>query len=322
LEDPLKKEVSPGGVIKELKKQHEELSKQGKRWASLFNLVVYTDCDTKKAEYVQLLQKMIEKFPVRLIFITVKKEARFKVEASSETSGEIVYDLIEIEGGNEDLKRIPSLVFSLFIPDLPNYLLWGEDPALHKMLFDDLWKTFDRIFIDSSSVNDLSQLKETIPGFRDLNWAAITGWRHLLSKTFDTPAMIADLRQIQKITLCYVDKKCPTTTHPEIEALYLKCWLQAKMDISKLEAVMVPIQADYDNGDIVSVAIEIANGHSYEFKRKNLQVLLISCSNDICELPKVLALSHVSRGFHYWRELFYEQLSPDYSRMLKVLCTH
>ena len=88
--------VPPSAIQEELNRIWESLETTNTTRACLFNLIFYTK-KTYRAAYIQrLAQAVIEKFPARVIFITVdtaSKEDALKTQVSILTSNKGVYDV-------------------------------------------------------------------------------------------------------------------------------------------------------------------------------------------------------------------------------------
>jgi hypothetical protein len=73
-------------------------------------------------------KKVMEKFPCRLLFITVKegsKELKTQVSVISphKEDSEVACDLLEIEISKDWQERVPFLILPHFVSDLPIYMV-------------------------------------------------------------------------------------------------------------------------------------------------------------------------------------------------------
>src|SRR5690348_993727 len=81
--------VSPEDIQNELNRIWESLETTNVNRASLFNLIFYTQKDHRTAYIHRLAQKVIEKFPSRVIFVSIDKKSTqdfLKTEVSILTS--------------------------------------------------------------------------------------------------------------------------------------------------------------------------------------------------------------------------------------------
>ena len=191
-------------------------STEAKETACLLNLVIYT-CEVKQAQYFEKsIQKITSRVPCRIIFVHVNQDAQeayLHVNVTAEPiqdSPNVVYDKINIEVSKQEESKVPYLILPYFIPDLPIYLLWGQDPAIENTILPQLLKYAKRLIFDSNYCEDIRLLEKLIPLLEtnsieivDLNWARIEGWREVLSKVFDSSERIKQLINSETIKIIY-----------------------------------------------------------------------------------------------------------------------
>lgn len=227
--------------------------------ASLFNLIFYTK-KTPRESYIRIIaNRVIEKFPSRVIFITSDaKSDTLTSKASVLSTGETTCDLIEINVAEKLEDRVPFVILPQILTDLPIYVIWADDPSDGTPLFTEMKQLATRIIFDSEGTTDLSafaqnliQLEETHQfDVGDLNWARTENWRKLLASTFYSQERLAELKQCSSIQIVYNDH--------EIQSLYLQGWIatQLKWKLKKLSREEKKITLTYERqGGTVEVTL-------------------------------------------------------------------
>ncbi len=238
-------EVSPANIQKELSRIWDSLETKNKMRASLFNLIIYTH-DHMREEYLkQIAQKTIEKFPSRIIFVSVDrrtKEDFLKASVSilyacEDEICDIACDYIQLNVSSTQTERVPFVILPHLIPDLPVYLLWADDPVHENPLSEELEQFATRIIFDSESTDNLISFAQGVLFHKqrsgcdiaDLNWARTDSWRKLLSSTFNHPERLIDLKDAKEITIRYNAKASESFCHTKIQATYIQGWLASRL---------------------------------------------------------------------------------------------
>ncbi len=190
----------------------------------------------------KIVQKVVEKFPCRTLFISHDPDSpqpylktAISVVTPNEKETSIACDQIDIGVAGPDLERVPSVILPHLIPDLPNYLLWAEDPSVSHPLFPPLAKLATRIIFDSESADSLLAFANTLLDLHqktgidvaDLNWARTEGWRDLIASTFDSRQRQELLKQISILKIVYNARETEFFCHLKIQAMYLLAWRRA-----------------------------------------------------------------------------------------------
>ncbi len=258
----------------------DSLEGSNKIRASLFNLIFFTK-KTGRANYIKTIsQKVIEKFPSRVIMIisdTDKGAEYLRSQVSVQQIGDegAVCDFIEIEVAGKLEERVPFVILPHILPDLPIYVIWAEDPALQTPLFAELKALATRMIFDSEGALNLSQFAKTLIALEnqykfdigDLNWARTENWRKLLASTFYTEERLTHLQRCSQIEIVYNAEQPPFPSQIDVQALLLQGWLATQLNW-KLEKI------DRDNGKI-SLTYQRQNGkvviNLYPEKHKTLK---------------------------------------------------
>ena len=324
--------------------------------ACLFNLIIFAP-DLRRANYLKLVvQDIIEKFPCRILFIHVEDDSNgnfLHVNVSTVTSDmggtPVACDQITIDATKSFLERVPYIVIPHLLPDLPIYLLWGQNPVDEKVVLPPLLKYATRLIFDSECLETLSSFSEGILeklkkfdfDVMDMNWALSGVWREIFVQIFDCPEKIQQLNDSQSIKIIFNNYKTDLLEHAEIRAMYLQAWLASRLDW-KFQSIHVkdrdwviiytkngrPItvtltphtQKDLSPGSIINIEItSYQNDVCHIARNQKLSQVLVNISNaEKCELPFTLPLPDVHRGFAFLKEIFYHKMSNQYRSMLQT----
>lgn len=325
--------------------------------ACLFNLIVYTH-EPRRTKYFQdVIQSIIEKSPCRIIFIQGNRDPNqdyLKVAVSTATTGKgssaVACEQIVIQAAGKQLARVPYLILPHFVPDLPIYLLWGQDPTQENEILPFLEKFACRLIFDSECAENLPQFSQDLirrmekrkTALIDMNWVATSGWRHALAKTFDTQEKIDHLTTAETIQIHYNHPPSDYVYHSDIPAIYLQAWLASALnwelqDIQKspegiriiYQSVKTPLTINLiakkldkvSPGSILNIDVISREDHSYALalSANAHQVVVHVSTAEECLLPFFLPLPNVQKGKSLINEIFYRTSNAAYLKMLKFL---
>lgn len=331
----------------------------GKMRACLFNLILVTK-NTQRTAYIRgVAERVIEKFPSRILFITIdqgKKEESLKTTVSvvgvAGQSSDVACDFIEFSVSEVSTGRIPFGVLPHLIPDLPTYLLWAEDPIQENPLSYQLEKYASRMIFDSEATDNLTLFAKSILHHRevtgcdiaDLNWARTENWRTLLLSTFRSTERLNELADTASLKIEFNALETTFFCHTQIQAIYLQGWLACQLGwkfqglkADKTSAVysyinnkgqplsveLVPaMNKEIAPGAIISFSLATHGEQHFEFARKSetpYQVTLIICSKDICEAPTQFLLTKGGIGLTLVKEICRKGTSEHYLKLLEFL---
>jgi len=350
-----KADIQVGNIAKELMKSSEACSNQIR--AGLFNLIIYSN-EPRREEYFQIIAKsIVSKFPSRIIFIQKfndpeKNFLRVKVskEVINKGAEEINYDQITIEVTEQQLHRIPFLILPNLLPDLPIYLLWGEDPVKEKNIMPHFIKYAERLIFDSDCSESLSKfsseiyrLMETRKDIEiiDLNWIRINGWRNVLRQVFDFQDYHR-LKYNKGIQIFYNSKPTDFVLHKEIEGVYLAAWLITQLEWTLVsytgdgevfralcnngendfEITLMPQRhEEFSHGAIISMEITSKDDYfTCIMPNEKLSKAIVHISTpESCFLPFSLPLPGLKKGSIFTTELVFSKTSSQYRNMLAFL---
>ncbi|NGX59784.1 MAG: hypothetical protein KR126chlam3_00941 [Chlamydiae bacterium] len=350
--------IPPSEIQSELSRIWDSLEGANKMRASLFNLIFFTK-KKARAQYIrEVSQKVIEKFPSRVIFITADTEGdylntRVSVLPSSKGEYDISCDFIQIDVAGGHQERVPFVILPHLLPDLPVYVIWGENPEEETALFTQLEKLATRFIFDSESITDLSAFAKQLIDLNqqphldvaDLNWARMESWRDLLASTFYRPERLEKLRKSSKIQILYNAQETPFTCHTQIQAIYLQGWLSTQLgwkltkltndkgkytfeysrDGGKVEILLYPEWYEHlKAGDILSVDLETEDQNHFSFGR-NLDlphhVSMRFSTLEKCDMPLKYIFAKDESGQALVKEIIHRGTSQHFLNLLERIQT-
>ncbi len=335
--------VDPGRIESELMRLWEGLAKEKMR-ACLFNLIVFNKLSSRTDYIRDIVQKVSEKYPCRVLFISSDPESErpyLKTAVSVVGDGSIACDYIDIGVSGREIERIPSLLLPHLIPDLPISLLWTEDPSVEHSLFAPLSKLATRIIFDSESADSLLAFSQKILRLRaetgidtaELNWARTEGWRDLIASLFHSGER---LELIQDVKITYNCRKTESFCHLKVQSMYLLAWLSSRLNwefkkgSKKLAFTFEKQKAEIQSaeweklgsGTVISIDLSTSDGHLYHCARDEKQyhrVSIQTSSPEQCELPYQFILGQTATGQSLVKEIITKGTSAHYLDMLKEL---
>jgi glucose-6-phosphate dehydrogenase assembly protein OpcA len=350
-------EVSIADIESALTQLWESQSAKNNIKANLYNLVIYAPEQSQTTYLQEIMRSLIEQFPGRIIFIQGNPDPSqdyLKSYVSNtlfkKDNVAIACDQIVLEVSKSQLHRIPFVVLPHLLPDLPLYLLWGQDPSRETEILPYLRPYALRLIFDSGCTESLQRfsrkiledLKKWKIEIMDLNWASIAPWREIMASLFDTQERINQIRSAQNIQISY------NACHPElmhkaiIPALYFQGWIASQLGwtyhsshfsssekIIHYETMQGPcdviltsqVEKNKLPGSILSLTIESTEDQNFSIIQdaKYPRVIIRISRADLCEMPFSLSLPDIRRGSTLMKELFYRKTSPHYQRMLALI---
>ena len=154
---------------------------------------------------------------------------------------------ISITALGAEASKIPSVVASLLVPDIPSILLWkmGIEPG--DPLFVGVNRLVDRVLIDSSDEPDpIPLLRQwvalTVAGqgeeFGDLAWSHVTPWRSAVARAFNPVDLRSHLQNIARVEMVYSTSNQPVHSGLS-QTLLMFAWLMSRLQWSIVRPVHV-----------------------------------------------------------------------------------
>lgn len=350
--------IPPSEIQSELTRIWDSLQGTNKMRASLFNLIFYLPKTERTPYLLTVAQKVIEKFPSRIIFITADKDTkedilqtRVSVIPAMQGESDIACDRIEIDVSKNNESKVPFLILPHILTDLPVYLIWAEDTTLDNPLLPKLEKLASRLIFDSECAEKLSLFAQKLLKFyessncdiADLNWGRMESWRDLLSSTFYSPERLDNLKNSRTMQIFYNAQESASYCHTAIQSIYLQGWIACQMGwklktLKKekgaftflyekpngpVEILIYPEKyTDIHPGAIVSVDLTTTDDVHFSFGR-NLemphQVSMRFSTLKECAIPLKYMFAKAESGQSLVREISHKGTSTHFLNLLKLL---
>jgi glucose-6-phosphate dehydrogenase assembly protein OpcA len=330
--------IKPEQIESKLMSKWEELAKENKVRACLFNLIVFNRFSERTDYFRTIVQKVVDKFPCRVLFISedpASKKDEIKVAVDVILQGpETACDLIDFGVSGSEIDRIPFVLLPHILPDLPVTLLWSENPSTSHALLDPLLKLADRVIFDSELIGNLLTYSKTILSIKqsykidvaDLNWARCEGWRDLIANLFNSDERIAELRAIKSLDITH-------NGSDQGQSLFLTAWLSARMkwklktkqeNLYQFGATTVRIQAATwpKLGPGTLIGIKLQSNLLFECERipdRYHYVEIHISSPEHCDLPYQVLLGQTATGQSFVSEICRKGTSSHYLETLQLL---
>lgn len=332
------------------------LSKTEGTKACLFNLIIYTYDATRTSYFNEIVNVVKNQFPCRIIFVQGNplgkhNDLSIKTIPPEKNSKGFSSEQIFIEASGQEFYQIYFLFFPLLVPDLPIFLLWGQNPTTEYSLLPMLEPFSNRLIFDAETTEDLQQfardmlirLNASSIQVADMNWAKIAGWREVFAQTFDSPERMEQLVSSHLINIVYNDNRSEQFLHPNIQALYFQAYLASRLGWQLLkvnqngESLILTYQykqmvrkmvlthqknVRFAPEDILSIEIQGEQGYACHISRVNATQIKVQASNQFqCELPLCFLMPTLLSGRSFIQEIFYQKMSDQYTKMLEKLCS-
>ncbi len=212
------------------------------------NLVVY--CDNKDlAEQVEgMIPDMMSLHPARVMLLLGLSNAAGGALTTTVTTRchpvkngrALCSEQITVRAVGTSVKKLPFVVRSLLIGDLPTNLWWAaaQAPPLDGVLFHDLAESAEQVVYDSMGwpdpargmlavINWIGSLESSRPGARwrlaaDLNWRRLKYWRRILTQALDPQVAQGFLETVTEVRIEH-------GPHAVIQAWLIVSWLASRL---------------------------------------------------------------------------------------------
>lgn len=226
------KEVDVGDIEQELVqlwKQTETSSADTPviRACSL-NLVIFTEGAERASGLEDIVSQTSIDHPSRIFLISAERRsakpdlaAWVSARCSLPVPGgkQVCCEEINLTVSGTDARKVPSIVTSLLVPDIPTILLWRARLDPRDEVLKLLTEVAERILIDSSE--ELNPLESLVAWssfidqsrgrttYGDLAWTHLTPWRGLLAQAFQPAPARVLLTTLDSVTLEYSSTRVP-----------------------------------------------------------------------------------------------------------------
>jgi glucose-6-phosphate dehydrogenase assembly protein OpcA len=164
--------------------------------------------------------------------------------SAPETCSELVY----LTCGGESGQHMSGLVAPLLVHDLPVTVWWPGEPHFESRSSDELLTMADRVLVDGSgwSGDGLDRLAgmASLPGryrveVADFALLRQARWREAIASTFDRPALLPYLANLDRIEIHYAAADGAPGAANVVRPLYHVAWLAARLGMT----VVTPFSA-------------------------------------------------------------------------------
>lgn len=350
--------VEPSKIESQLNLVWDLLRGKGKTRASLFNLVIYTEKNTRVDYLYKIAQKLIERFPSRILFVTIDAnlppnslKTSVSAIASESPQNSVACDLINIVLSSDNKERAPFMLLPHLLTDLPTYLLWGDDPTKKDPISSQIEKLATRVIFDSECTEDLCDFARAIlfhkttygSDIADLNWARTEGWRQLFAETFKSQDQLDSLNKTSSIEILFNKHSTEFFCHTKIQALYLQGWIANQLhwtfsNVKKMQdstevlfekskgSVIITLKECHENdlppGGIVRILLKTESGEEYKFERSQISPHIVEVGYStptFCRIGSQFILEKYESGVTLVKEIFHKGTSAHYLSLINKL---
>ena len=326
--------------------------------ACLFNLIIYTQKGARTTYFATIAQKVIEKFPSRILFITYDQESQdpelktaVSVMTAEAGTSVIACDLIEVAVSSHNHNQVPFVILPHILPDLPIYVVYADDPTADNPIARELETFANRVIFDSESASDLTAFARIVTkksrlehiDVADLNWARIEGWRQLFANLFKASDELNLLRKAVKIDIEFNSYATSAFCKTKTQSIYLQSWLACQLDWdldsvsnknnrlifsykTKNQSLTVTLKSKEVSGTLpgrpLTIAIETADKTHYLFQRKTdlpHHVIIEKSTPAACSLPTTFIFEQDVSGKSLVSEICHKGSSQHYLKVLSQL---
>ena len=349
--------VHPADIETTLTQIWNTFQQTNKMRACLFNVLIYAPQKERIAYLSTVAQRVIEKFPSRVLFLTYDRDAthphlKTAVSVMTAKAGDsvIACDFIEIAASKQTYPRIPFLILPHILPDLPIYVVYAEDLLAKEPLLETFESLATRMIFDSEASSNLlgfariaQQKAHDNLEIADLNWARIEGWRRLFASVFKAGDELDLLRQATHLTIEFNALATPALCQVRTQAIYLQSWLSCQLEWTFqsatwrgdalifsyqtanhiVEIALVAKKAPaFLPGRPIALTIKTAQNISYRFERKADEphcVVVEKSTPSTCLLPTFFLFEQEASGQSLVSEICHQGNSDHYLKMLASL---
>jgi len=295
--------------------------------AALWNVIAHTCTLDDQEHAAEVLCAASEAVPQRTIVI--RSEPRADAELASwigvnchVVGGDrkVCSEEIAIVAGGDRVQRVPPLMNSLLIPDMPVAVWWlGDLPHEDEAYVQSILDPADRLIIDSAFFDSPADLalvtkiaEQTTTAPADLNWVRLDEWRQAAASIFDGSEMRSRLASMQRVRIIATASSESPLFGENLGALYFASWLAAQAGMEDID-YQFERRLHTRGGGLAFVEISFADGTSATITRDRDRSVLTSTIDGVEHTPEAVTRSLLNRP----HELIARQLKqPEADRML------
>lgn len=215
--------------------------------ACSLNFIVMSETDAGFDAFAEVIGEVTLVHPARTFLIGADRRspkptllAFISARCSLPVPGgkQVCCEQININAAGMDVARIPSIITSLLVPDVPTVLLWKGGMERSDAALISLLEIADKVLVDSSEHEDpgraLMTLEKFLEEFRgrttfsDLAWGHCAAWRSVVAQMFQPAEMRGVLKTISAIRIEYSASHSPAHTGSS-QAMLMAGWLASRL---------------------------------------------------------------------------------------------
>ena len=196
--------------------------------ACSLNLVIFTEGADRSSGLEELVSQITVDHPSRIFLISAdRRSAKSSIAAwvsarcSLPVPGgrQVCCEEINLSVSGTDANKVPSIVTSLLVPDIPTILLWRSKLDARDDVLKLLTQVAERVLIDSSE--ELNPLESLVAwssvidqgrdrtAYGDFSWTHLTHWRGLLAQAFQPAPLREHLMSVDRVAVEYSSTRVP-----------------------------------------------------------------------------------------------------------------
>lgn len=343
-------------IGKQLQDLWDESDSRQQMHACLFTLVVWAG---RRGDYFrEVANHLLMLFPCRLLFLEedIQDPHTLDVQVSAAhmtpSQNAAVCEEVRIRIGSAMFPRIPSLTIPNFVPDLPVYLVWGDDLSTHQDVFKSLSGYVSKLIFDSDEATSMQRFAQELLQLHmmgnaqvaDLNWVRTDPWRELLAKITQDPRNLSILTNASTVRIHYNSCTGPFCHKTYAQALYLQGWLASELQwacgsydaieehhriscrslLGECVFLLLPEERKgLPEGQVSGIHIEsLAEGSHIQMSRREEAGFYVDVTieyPECCQLPFHVGRSAFARGHSLAKELLSPGTNPHFIDILRWL---
>ena len=228
------KEVDVAAIERELTQLWKHASEDGATEGSpvvracSLNFIVVADGPERTSGLEEIISQVTVDHPGRIMVVSLDRKsgmpginAWVSARCSLPVPGgkQVCCEQINLTASGTDSNRVPSIVTSLLVPDIPTIILWKAPLDARDGILRMFTHIADRVLIDSSEeLHPASSLVSwgtfleehgTQTAFGDLAWTHLTQWRSVLAQAFQPEEVRQQSGGIDAVTIEYSSTRTP-----------------------------------------------------------------------------------------------------------------
>jgi glucose-6-phosphate dehydrogenase assembly protein OpcA len=225
--------------------------------SSVMNLVVVAGRGEIGERVASIVEGLTGRHPSRTIIVSsadpdgpawINAQIEAHCMLPSATAPETCSELVYLTCGGESGQHLSGLVAPLLIHDLPVTVWWPGEPRFESHAATDLLPMADRVIVDGSGwsgdgVTGLVAIAGLPRRFQlevfDFALLRQARWREAIASTFDRPALLPFLGNLERIEVRYAAADGTPGAANIVRPLYHVAWLGARLEM----AVEEPLRA-------------------------------------------------------------------------------